>query len=109
MVQFISDPNTKVNAWKDYLGYEAERIYKEFPCFVDGLAGNRIRCDLYNHFNSSTTYNNLHINSDFTGPFLIVYGFENTISTGAAITIKIPKIKIGGIANINAWVKLSIL
>ena len=73
------------------------------------MPGLRIRCDLYNYFNTSATYNNLHINSDFSGPFVIVYGFENSISTGNLVTIKLPKIKIGGISNIAAWIKLSIL
>lgn len=73
------------------------------------MSGLRIRCDLYNYVNTLATYNNLHINSDFSGPFLIVYGFENSIPTGTLITIKIPKIKIGGISNIAAWIKLSVL
>lgn len=109
MVQFMADPITKINAWDPNLGYQSDRIYKEYPCIVNGLVGTRIRCDLYTYKTIPGPYNQLHMNSDLTGSFFIIYGFVNTIATGTLVTIELPRIKIGGRVNVPAWVKLAIL
>jgi hypothetical protein len=109
LVQFISDPVTGINAWDPYLGYGADRIYKEYPCIVLGLTGTRIRCDLYTYTKTLGPYNNLDVNPDLTGPYFIIYGFINTITTGTAVTIELPDILIGNVANVPALIKVSIL
>jgi len=105
----MSNPATGLNGWHPYLGYNPDKIYKEYPCVVTGLTGTRIKCDLYTFTTAVGDYDKLHINSDITGPFFIVYGFVNTIVTGTAVTIELPKIKIGSQPNIPAMVKVSIL
>jgi len=108
-VQFMADPITKINGWDINLGYAANTIYKEYPCIVTGLTGNRIRCDLYTYHTNPGPYDELHINSDLTGSFFIIYGFINTITAGTLVTIDLPRLKIGGNVNVPAWVKVSIL
>lgn len=105
----MSDPVTKVNAWYQNLGYQSNRIYKAYPCVTIGLPGSKISCDLYTYNQGKGPYNQLHINSDITGAFFIVYGFTRPIPTGIAVSIHLPKIKIGSIPNVPAWLKLSIL
>jgi hypothetical protein len=109
MVQFMEDPISKISAWAPYLGYQKDTIFKEFPCVILGLAGVRIRCDLYTFTSSMGPYNNLHINSDITGPFFIVYGFNTPFAAGTVAKIELPRIKIGTMVNVPAWVKVSIL
>lgn len=76
-----------------------------------GLTGSRISCDLYTYNANSKkqAYNNLAIKTDFTGPFFIIYGFENTGIIGSNVKIYLPKIKIGSIPNIEARVRLTII
>lgn len=74
-----------------------------------GLTGTRIKCDLYTYTSMPGPYDKLHINSDLTGPFFIIYGFVNTIVTGTAVRIELPKVRIGSLVSKPAWVKLSIL
>lgn len=109
MIQFMADPITKINAWDLSLGYKPNSIYKEYPCVVNGLSGNRIKCDLYTYTTIPFPYNQLHINSDITGPFFIVYGFLNTFTTGTLVTIELPRLLIGTKSNVPAWLKVSIL
>jgi len=73
------------------------------------LTGTRIRCDLYTYLTTLGPYNNLDIHPDLTGPFFIIYGFTNTIATGAAVTIELPNILIGSVANVPALIKVAIL
>jgi hypothetical protein len=100
-----------VNAWDSALGYASNRIYKEYPCVITGLPGTRIRCDLYTYHSNSSglPYNNLHINTDFTGPFFLVYGFPASGLTGLKAVLEFPKLKIGSLVNVPAMVKVSIL
>ena len=80
-------------AWADNLGYDADKIYKRFPCtFYEDTAtyvqpdpanpvtppifNDDIMCDLYTFVegpHASLT------NKDARGPYLIVYGFSNEI------------------------------
>lgn len=93
--QFVPDNNGR-NAWHPTLGYEADRIYKEFPCVIQGMPGDRIRCDLYTYVNTVGAYNKLHIRSQSIRPFIMVYGFTTAITPGDNIQIYFPGIRISG-------------
>lgn len=74
-----------------------------------GLPGVNIHCDLYTYYEATTPYNNMHINNDVTGPYLLIYGFEEYITLGTLVRIEIPKIKLGSVAGSTAKLGLSIL
>lgn len=105
---FISDSLGR-SAWHPTLGYDADKIYKEFPCVVVGLTGQRIKCDLYTYVNTVGPYNKLHINSRSLAPFIMVYGFETPVTTGLPIQIYLPGIKLSNNIGANAVVSFSIL
>ena len=97
------------NAWDSTLGYQADRIYKEFPCVVLGLPGNRIKCDLYTYVDALGPYNKLHIRSKLLGPFFMVYGFTNPVPQGIDIQVYLPGIKTSTNVGADAMVSFSIL
>jgi hypothetical protein len=76
---------------------------------VEGLTGENVKCDLYTHVDTLQPYNNLHINNDLTGPFIMIYGFEQNILEGSEVIIHIPKIKIGSMTGSDCSVGVSIL
>ena len=84
MVQFL---NADGSAWAHSLGYEFDKIYQRYPCVVDGLVGDNIFCDLYTYYERKTPYSNLHINTDVTGPYFIIYGFDQNVVTGSTVRI----------------------
>lgn len=105
----MPDPVSGMNAWHATLGFDADKIYKEFPCVVVGFTGLRIRCDLYTYVNSLGPYNKLHIRSKQTVPFIMVYGFEQPIPVGSTIKIYFPGIKLSNSVGADALVSFSIL
>jgi hypothetical protein len=52
-----------------------------------GLVGTNIHCDLYTYYQSLTPYSNLHINYRFSGPYIMIYGFDQNIATGLPVRI----------------------
>lgn len=54
---------------------------------MTGLTGTNIQCDLYTYSSIIGPYNNLHINSYFFGPFIMIYGFDSFPPTGQNIII----------------------
>lgn len=97
------------SAWHSTLGYVADKIYKEFPCVVVGLPGQRIKCDLYTYVNTVGPYNKLHINSKSLAPFIMLYGFVTPVPTGSNIQIYLPGIKLSNNLSAGAVVSFSIL
>lgn len=74
-----------------------------------GLAGTNIHCDLYTFYKRVTPYSNLHINNDFSGPYILIYGFNQNVPTGIPVRIEIPKIKVGSTPFTQAHLGISIL
>ncbi len=74
-----------------------------------GLAGTNIHCDLYTFYKRVTPYSNLHINNDFSGPYILIYGFNQNVPTGIPVRIEIPKIKVGSTPFAQAHLGISIL
>ena len=105
---FMSDSFGR-SAWHPTLGYAADKIYKEFPCVVVGLPGQRIKCDLYTYVNTVGPYNKLHINSKSLAPFIMLYGFVTPVPTGSNIQIYLPGIKLSNNLAAGAFVSFSIL
>ena len=108
MFHFMPDSSGR-SAWHPTLGYDADKVYKEFPCVVVGLPGQRIKCDLYTYVNSVGPYNKLHINSRSLAPYIMVYGFETPVTTGSNIKIYLPGIKLSNNIGAGAVVSFSIL
>lgn len=106
MVQFL---NADGSGWAHSLGYQIDRIYQRYPCVVVGLVGTNIHCDLYTYYQRETPYSNMHINRDFSGPYILVYGFNQNVPTGIPVRIEIPKIKVGSTPLSKAWLGVSIL
>ncbi len=104
---FIPD-STGRNAWHHTVGYDEDRIYKEFPCVVVGMPGLRIRCDLYTYVNVVGPYNKLHIRSKSLAPFIMIYGFLNA-PTGTNIQVYFPGIKLSNNVAADGIVSFSIL
>ena len=77
MVQFL---NADGSAWADSLGYTIDKIYQRYPCLVTGLTGDNIYCDLYTYYKRKTPYSDLHINTDVSGPYILVYGFNSNVA-----------------------------
>ena len=74
--------NADGSGWAENVGYQDESLYQRIPCVVKGLAGDNIHCDLYTYDEVLSPYSNLHINNDLSGPFVMVYGFEQNIVEG---------------------------
>lgn len=106
MVQFL---NADGSAWAPSVGYQIDQIYQMYPCVVIGLVGTNIHCDLYTYYQRTTPYSNLHINNDFTGPYIIIYGFDQIIPINVPVRIEIPRIKIGSTPLASAMLGISIL
>lgn len=64
-------------SWAENIGYLPNQIYQKYPCLVKGLSGS-VHCDL-NTYTTISPYNTLHINNKYTGPFIIIYGFEQNV------------------------------
>lgn len=84
MLQFL---NADGSGWANSLGYLPDKIYQRYPCVVVGLVGLNIHCDLYTYYNRKTPYSNLHINTDWTGPYILIYGFDQNVPTGIPVRI----------------------
>lgn len=108
LIQFI-DIMPGINAWHTDLGYSHNQIYKKYPCFVAGVIGVAIACDLYTYSKVKGPYTQLFVGSDYSGPYFMIYGFVGATATGTIVTIDLPKILIGNLVNINADIGLSIL
>ena len=76
---------------------------------MTGLTGTKIQCDLYTYFSMIGPYNNLHINSYFFGPFIMVYGFDSFPPDGRNVILELPKIQLSNTPGINAILSLSIV
>jgi hypothetical protein len=85
IVQFL--PDGQASAWQANLGYQSNKIYKQYPCVMTGLSGTNIQCDLYTYSSIIGPYNKLHINSYFFGPFIIIYGFDSFPAAGQNVII----------------------
>lgn len=106
MVQFLNDDGS---AWAPSVGYEINKIYQRYPCVVVGLVGTNIHCDLYTYYQAVTPYSNMHINNNISGPYILIYGFDQNIATGIPVRLEIPKIKLGSVVGAKALLGLSIL
>jgi hypothetical protein len=108
LFQFNPDVNGR-NAWHSTLGYQPNRIYKDFPCVISvNVVGDKIKCDLYTYVNTLGPYNKLHIRSKSTGPFIMVYGFLNP-AINVDIQVYLPGIKTSTSVGADAMVSFSIL
>lgn len=76
---------------------------------VIGLTGTNIQCDLYTYSTVIEPYNNLHVNSIFFGPFIMIYGFDMGIVTGTNVIIEIPQITLSSTPGINAIISFSVV
>jgi hypothetical protein len=79
--------NADGSGWAPSVGYQINKIYKRYPCVMVGLVGTNIHCDLYTYYQSLTPYSNLHINYRFSGPYIMIYGFDQNIVTGLPVRI----------------------
>lgn len=85
--------------WAPHLGYEADTIYKRFPCIfyynnnIDPVTyDNHVTCDLYTYTegpHASLT------DSDERGPYILMYGFTNQLLSTEIYRIELAKFLIG--------------
>ena len=76
---------------------------------MTGLPGVNIHCDLYTYSGRYTAYSDMDINFDPTGPYILIYGFDETVPIGSNIKIDFPKILVGNAVGVSAKIGVSIL
>lgn len=95
-------------SWGPNLGYQANTVYKRFPCVVIvNNAGYDVnaRCDFYTDFNGP----HASLVQGNRGSYVLVYGFSNNFAAGDTFRIEIAKFLIGSTAGISANIRLSII
>ena len=97
--------------WAPALGYEADRVYKRYPCIFYRLDGTpasdgNVECDLYTYLegpHASLT------DSSTRGPYLIMYGFSAALMAGENYRLEFAKFLIGASHGTSTWLRFSII
>ena len=99
--------------WAANLGYEADKIYKRFPCifFYDNKVNtptydSHVTCDLYTYLtgpHASLT------DSASRGPYLLMYGFQNDLLALEDYRLELAKFLIGSSTGTETKIRFSII
>jgi hypothetical protein len=101
-------------AWAPNLGYDANTIYKNFPCvFSDNKLqalppqyNSKVTCDLYTYLtgpHASLT------NPSARGPYILVSGFTNMMLIGSQVRLELGRFLIGSSTNLAANIRFSLV
>jgi hypothetical protein len=101
-------------AWAPSLGYNANTIYKNFPCvYSDNKVqtlppqyNSNVSCDFYTYLtgpHASLT------NTTARGPYIIVSGFTSQIYIGSQVRLELGRFLIGASTNLAAYIRFSII
>ncbi len=100
------------SGWATNLGYQANQIYKQFPCVLSESTSypptynNNVVCDLYTYLDgphASLT------DSSARGPYILMYGFYPQLSKTNPYRLELGKFLIGSSSNIDTKIRFSII
>jgi len=105
-----------LGGWAANLGYEADKIYKDFPCMFseNRLSSPRannvnVKCDLYTYLDGPHSSLTTATSSTSKGPYIMVYNFENGLPINNNVRFEIGRLLIGSAVNSDTKIRFSII